>query len=276
MSASWCKVIPIIGLIAVLSAPLGVARAQEPSASAGAPASPVGGPDASYVLGPDDEIEVDVLGRSDFKTRGHINQDGTIQLPYIGATMAANHTVTQFSAEVAAALEKGGYFEHPIVSVDIVSYASRYVTVLGYVGHPGLLPIDRNYRLSEVVAKVGGATAEGADYVILRPINGSERKYMIKDLAIGDLNSDPYVNPGDKIYIPKGEIFYITGQVRSPGTYPLVADMTLRMAISRGGGVTDLGSISHAKVTRGGKVAHIKLEDMVQPGDIIDIGEKLF
>ena len=52
-----------------------------------------------------------------------------------------------------------------IVEVEVVSYASRYVTVLGAVGSPGLIPMDRPYRLSEILARVGGARQDGADHV---------------------------------------------------------------------------------------------------------------
>jgi len=276
MGAYRLKAKFIVGLsIALLaSAPLAVqADAQTPAVAS---AAPTGGPDQSYILGPDDVVQVEVLGRDDFKIQARITQQGTIQLRYIGAVPAANRTTTQLAQDVTNALQAGGYFAHPVVSVDIISYASRYVTVLGQVDHPGLVPIDRNYRVSEVLAKVGGVAADGAVYVILRPMSGAERQLTVKDLATGDLNEDPYVSPGDKIYVPKAEVFYISGQVKAPGAYPIISDMTLLMAISKGGGVTDLGSTGKAKVTRGGKTIHVKLDDKIEPGDVINIGERLF
>lgn len=99
-----------------------------------APAQPAGMPDQAYILGPEDVVQVEVLGRTDFTTRTKIGADGKIQLPLLGAIPAADRTVLQFRDQVRDALQKGGFFNRPIVDVQVASYASRYVTVLGAVG----------------------------------------------------------------------------------------------------------------------------------------------
>src|SRR5580658_6656284 len=124
--------------------------------------------DQGYVLGPQDVIEVDVLGQADFKVRAPIGADGSIELPFLGKVAAANKTTIQLSSDIEHALEAGGFYSHPILSVQIVAYSSRYVTVLGEVGTPGLVPIDKAYHLSEILARVGGMKEDAADYVIVR------------------------------------------------------------------------------------------------------------
>ena len=254
-----------------------------PSPSAGAAAAvqtPGNVPkraDDGYVMGLEDMVEVEVLGRNDFKVRGKIGSDGAIQLPYVGSVPAANKTTLQLGDDVKAALEKGGYYKNPIMRVEVVGYASRYVTVLGNVGSPGLVPVDRPYRLSEILARVGGVRENGADYVVLTPEKGEVKKLSVKTLATGDRAQDPYVSPGDKIFSPQAELFYISGQVKQPGAYPLNGDLTLRMAIARGGGLTDIGSEKSTKVTHtDGKVEKPGLSGQIKPGDVIVVGERLF
>jgi polysaccharide export outer membrane protein len=240
------------------------------------PTQPAGMPDQGYVLGPEDVVQVDVLGRTDFSTKAKIGADGKIQLPLLGAVPASDRTVLQFRDQIRDALQKGGFFNRPIVDVQVVSYASRYVTVLGAVGSPGLIPVDRPYRLSEIIARVGGVRESGADHVVLRTKSG-ERNYAMKDLATGDESHDPYVQPGDKIFAPNGDVFYIKGQVKAPGSYILLPHMTLTMALARGGGLTDLGSDSHIKVVR--KNVEMSPKDLnmeVLPDDVIDVGEGWF
>jgi polysaccharide export outer membrane protein len=233
--------------------------------------------DQTYILGPSDVIEVSVLAHPEFTTRGRIAEDGTVLLPYLGGVIARDQTTNELGEKVSRLLEKGGYFPHAIVKVDIVSYASRYVTVLGEVATPGLVPVDKAYRLSEIIAKVGGVKDSGADYVVLRPQHGPERNLTIKDLATGDEAQDPFVAPGDKIYSPKAEVFYVSGQVNAPGAYGLLPDMTVKMAIARGGGVTQLGSESRIQLTRRGvKQSHVDLNSKVEAGDILYIAERLF
>jgi polysaccharide export outer membrane protein len=234
-------------------------------------------PAQDYALGAGDVIEVNVLGRDDFKTRARIRPDGTILLPFLGAVSAAQRTPTELSGSVAAALRSGGYYSNPVVSVDVVSYASQYVTVLGAVTTPGLVPIDRAYRLSEIMARVGGTRAGGADYVVLRPATGQEQRFPIKTLATGDLSQDPLVSPGDKIYVPDAELFYIYGEVNSPGAYPIMSEPTLRKALARGGGVKPTGTTRRLKIYRQGqKVEAEDLAAALQPGDVIVVGERLF
>jgi polysaccharide export outer membrane protein len=233
--------------------------------------------DQNYIIGPGDTVEVDLLERTDFNTKAKVGTDGMIQLPYIGSIAAADRTTQKLSDQIGAALIKGGFFSHPILSVQVVSYAARYVTVLGAVAQPGLVSIDRPYHLSEIIARVGGVKDSGADYVIVRPAKGPERHLSIRALATGEASDDPFVSPGDTIFNPIAELFYISGQVKSPGAYAIISGMTLRMAIGRGGGLTDLGSDHGIKITRGGhKVGKVDLDSKIEPGDVIVIGERLF
>jgi polysaccharide export outer membrane protein len=255
--------------------PLGVLVAQ--ATGAAPPAASSEAAEQPYILGPEDVVELEVLGRADFKTRAKIGSDGTILLPYVGQMQAADRTTKQLAAEVTAALEAGSYFQRPILRVEVVSFASRYVTVLGAVGSPGLVPINRAYRLSEILARVGGISAASADYVVVRPEQGPEHRYSIKALTTGELSQDPYVAPGDKIFLPTAEIYYLSGQVRSPGQYAVAPDLTIRMAIARAGGLTELGSNKRIKINRKNKkVGKVSLDDVVQAGDVIEIGERLF
>ncbi len=265
----------LCGSTAVSAQSAGATRSQ----AAADPVGPAADDTASqnYILGAADVIEVSVLGRPDFTTKGRIGEDGTIRVPYLGSVTASNKTTVQLADELGKALESGGYFSHPIVKVDVSSYASRYVTVLGNVGSPGLIPVDRAYRLSEIVARVGGVKETGADYVVFRPRVGAERHITVQALATGDLKDDPYVSPGDKIYSPDADLFYVSGQVKAPGAFPLRANVTLRMAISRAGGLTESGSDKSVTVTRAGqKLPHVDLDSKVMPGDILLIGERLF
>lgn len=230
----------------------------------------------SYVLGPDDVIEVDVLGRQDFKTRARVRSDGTIILPLIGTVEVANRNGIQLSEEIGAQLKKGGYFANPLVTVDIVSYASRYVTVLGSVASSGLVPVDRGYRVSEILARVGGIKDGAADYVVLSRNGGGDMRLKVRDLATGSEEQDPFVQPGDKIFAPQAELIYVTGQVNAPGAYPMVSDMSLRMALARGGGVGPNGSERRVRVTRDGREVRVGLDDKIQSGDVISVGERFF
>jgi len=230
----------------------------------------------AYVLGRDDVVEVGLLGRSDFGGRARVQADGTIQLPLIGKVAAAEHTTSELADTIRKALQTGGYYADPVVNVEVVTFTSRYITVLGAVGQPGLVPMNKPYRLSEILARVGGVREGGADYLIVRSANGVEKHYTISDIATGDLTQDPYAQAGDKIYAPMAEVYYLYGQVKNPGVFTMVPGITLRMAIARAGGVTEQGSDKSGEVTRGGKTTKEDNTAKVLPGDVIFIKERLF
>lgn len=230
----------------------------------------------AYVLGRDDVIEVGLLGRTDFGGRARVQADGTIQLSFIGKVPALDKTTSELSDDIRKALQTGGFFADPVVTIEVVGYASRYVTVLGSVASPGLVPINRPYRLSEILARVGGIRDGAAEYIAVRSESGAEKRFMIKDLSIGDISQDPFVSPGDKIYAPVGETFYIYGKVNAPGAFILQNGMTVRMALAKASGLAESGSDKKIDVNRSGKKLKAKLDDKVEPGDVMVVGERLF
>lgn len=235
-----------------------------------------------YILGPGDVMEVTVVGQEEYRARVQVQTDGSVQLPYLNAVPAANMAVLDFQADVARRLRAGGYYTNPAVSVIIVSYASRYVVVLGEVARPGLLPIDRNYRLSEIVARAGGITQLGVDTVSLTRETGEQMQVSLQDMATGGPDKDPVVAAGDRIFVARMQeedrkLFYIYGQVTAPGSYPLAEGMSLRMALARGGGLTPLGSEGRVKVFREGEeIRNVDMSQTILPGDVIRVGERFF
>ncbi|HEY3948376.1 SLBB domain-containing protein [Phenylobacterium sp.] len=252
-------------------------QGQEAAPAGSAPAAPV---DSSYVIGVGDVVEIGLVGRQDFTNRVRVATDGTVLLPLIGHIKAVDRNVIELSDDVRQALIKGGFYSDPVVRADVVGISSRYVTVLGNVAAPGLLPLDRNYRLSEIIAKVGGRGGTGGTYVLLTRAGADKAvRYSIDKLAQGSGDDDPIVKAGDKIYVPTSEteVFYISGEVKSPGAFPVSDKMSIRQAIARGGGVTENGSENKVTLIRDGKeVKKVSLDDPVKVGDIIKIGERLF
>ena len=233
-------------------------------------------PTAAYVLGPDDVIEVEVLGQADFgKPRVRIKSDGTVPLPVVGTLTAGGLSTTELASAIQRKLVDAQYYANPSVNVEVVGFASSYVIVLGAVAQPGLVPINRAYRVSEILARVGGVKESSGDYVVLSSAKGTERKIPIVGLSRNGPN-DPFVAADDKLFVPEAESFYIYGQVNAPGAYMLKNGMTLRQALARGGGLTSSGSEKKVSVYRGEQKMKLALDTKLLPGDVVVVGERLF
>lgn len=228
-----------------------------------------------YLLGPRDEVEISVVGRDDYRAKIQVQPDGNVTLPLIGVIGAENRTLAQLRDDIRARLISGGYFTSPDILVTLTNAVSRYVVVLGEVGTPGVVPVDRVYSLSELIARAGGLRGVGTDIVTFTPAGGTSQKYSLKAIGTGAA-ADPAVNPGDRIFVAPPELFYIYGQVGAPGSYPIDEGLTIRRALARSGGLTALGTEKRVKLYRGDVVVRASLDEKVQPGDTIVVGERVF
>lgn len=228
-----------------------------------------------YVLGKGDVIETAVIGRTDFDARVEVQEDGTVSLPFVGAVSAVGRTPLELRDELRARLIRGGFLEDPVVTVSIATFRSRYVTVLGQVNQPGIVPIDRAYRLSEIVARAGGVSAAADTIVLTRP-DGSSQSLSLRAIAAAPVTQDPQVGSGDKVFVASPATFYIYGEVNTPGAFPLERPMTVQMALARGGGLTALGSAKRVKLVRGGREVKVGLNEELRSDDVLVVGERFF
>ncbi|MGH9914058.1 MAG: polysaccharide biosynthesis/export family protein [Pyrinomonadaceae bacterium] len=64
------------------------------------------------------------------------------------------------------------------------------------------------------------------------------KKVNINGLLRGESNQNLLVEPGSIVNIPPADVFYVAGEVRAPGSFPLRDGTTLRQAISLAQGTT--------------------------------------
>lgn len=230
-----------------------------------------------YVLGPDDSVQVIVYGQSEFNVTTRVKADGTIVMPLIGIVKASGETNITLAKSVTDKLVASGYLKDPLVNVEVGSYISRSVNIAGAVGAPGIVPLDRPYHALEALLKAGWVRADGANFVYLRRQGQPERKLEVEQLVRGDANSDPLLVPGDTLFVPPAETFFIYGQINAPGMKGILPGMTIRQAIALSGGVSASGKADKVGLVRGnGKEIDADPSMKVQNGDVIIIKERLF
>lgn len=86
---------------------------------------------------------------------------------------------------------------------------------------------QRTTPVSEVVENAKGTNAgiEGeTEFELFRA--------QIGGLSKGRFDQNVLIQPGDVVYIPPAEVFYVAGEVRAPGQYQYKEGMTLRQAIT--------------------------------------------
>jgi polysaccharide export outer membrane protein len=194
-------------LIAASMAFLGAAHAQEAASSqpAGAQAF-AAGTEANYRLSPNDLIYVKVFQEDDLNSSLRISEDGTVIFPLIGSVKLGGQTVEAATRTIHDLLD-ARFLVNPQVTVTVLGYANRHITVLGQVQKPG----DYNLRdqgsvsLLQAVGMAGGFTrlANSAQIIVKRNVDGEEKILHLngKTMASDDRSEPFMVLPGDTITV---------------------------------------------------------------------------
>lgn len=237
-------------------------------------------------LGVGDQVNLQVFGRPEFNTTTYVSDDGTINVPLVGAVEVVGKSPSGAATVVAKALKAGQFLVNPQVSLMLPAFKSQQVSVLGEVRNPGRYSLESKTTLLDLLAQAGGISETGATTVYLIRSN-PEGKALRQPIDLRGLASgrgdvpDVRIKSGDSVYVPKAEQFYVYGEVQNPNMYRLESGTTVLQAISRSGGLTPRGSDSRIVIKRRGKNGKYEnfsadLTDYVQADDVIRVKERIF
>jgi polysaccharide export outer membrane protein len=163
-------------------------------------------PVRAYTLVPDDTIEMKVYRHGDLDTRARLAEDGTVVLPLLGSIAIGGKTADEARQTIRGLLAKD-YLVNPQVSLSVVEYAKRLITVMGEVQRPGTfeLPHDQVVNLLQAIAMAGGYTRLGAPgkVVVQRMENGQKQIFRINTGSmVQNVEVQPFnIRPGDTITV---------------------------------------------------------------------------
>jgi polysaccharide export outer membrane protein len=146
--------------------------------------------DGNYVLSPQDVVEISVFQEDELGVKARIGEDGTVQMPLLGAVRIGGRTVRQAQAIIEEALKKD-YLVAPQVSISVADFAKRRFAVLGQVQKPGTyeLPGNEVLDLMQAIGIAGGYTrsANPGKIIVKRVVQGSEKIFRLngKEMARG-------------------------------------------------------------------------------------------
>ncbi|MCL4838031.1 MAG: polysaccharide biosynthesis/export family protein [Thermoanaerobaculia bacterium] len=252
---------------------------------------------SGYRIGPKDVLGVKVLEASELNVERRVADDGTIDLPRVGAVSAVGLTAREFAARLRSLLEEK-YFQQATVEVEVLEFRSRPIVVIGAVRSPGNLAFSGRWTLLEALTAAGGLAGEhgGVVHVVRRAENGLSDQITIRvdDLLV---KADPRVNipifANDLVNVPAAASLtvYFLGEVATKGAVSLrsVDRASLLVAVARAGGLTDRAS-SEILIKRkepDGRTSEIKAnfkrvlsgrdpDPELQDGDVIVVKEAFF
>ena len=160
-----------------------------------------------YTLGPNDVVEIEVLRHPEFGGKFLINQEGKLQLKFVGDLEVKGMTKVQLEDKLKESLAQ--YVVSPEINVTIVEYGSKVFYVMGEVATPGqFIMKSEGIALRDAIHLAGLPTSNAAlrKCRIITPAVNGKAKVRSADLYAllycGDLRKDITVMPGDILYVP--------------------------------------------------------------------------
>ncbi len=181
------------------------AAAPAPAQAQSSPGMPVAN-DSSYVIGPSDDLTVNVWQQADLSASVPVRPDGMISLPLINDIQATGRTPMQLMNAIVEKLGTLGV-KSPLVTVTVTSIKSKFIYVLGQVGRAGTLPMTPGMTVLQAIATSGGLTlfAKQTKIEIRRTQNGQLVRipFNYKEVIKGvHPEQDILLQPNDTIYVP--------------------------------------------------------------------------
>ena len=180
--------------------PVTVPPAATPAASA-----PGAAPATTYVIGPEDGLEISVWKDETLKTTSLVRPDGGISFPLVGEVAAAGRTADQLRDELRKRLDK--YVPDAVVTVAVVHVASYRIYVLGRVNKPGDFAVGRDIDVLQALSLAGGLTpfAHENDIRVVRKVDGRTTTLPFRYADVlkdGDLAQNITLRSGDVLLVP--------------------------------------------------------------------------
>ena len=157
---------------------------------------------STYLIGPEDILNVEVYQNDNLSRLVNVRPDGKITLLLIGDVQAEGLTPERLTAQV-----KEGYstlINNPEVAISVMQVLSKSFTITGKVNKPGRLQLVTPLRVFDALGLSGGFQ-DFADQKNIQIIRGGQRlKFNYKDFVKGKkeaLDQNIWLQNGDTIYV---------------------------------------------------------------------------
>lgn len=198
----------------------------------------------NYVLGPGDQLDINVYGVQQFGYSATISKNGTVNIPNVGevflsglAFEAAKNKLQKQIGRIYSTLASNG----SKLSVSVSNYRTILVTIIG-AQQPG------NYRLSAMSSvynalHVAGGPSDIGSYRKIELIRNNKVIRTIdlyRFLTKGDQSDNVSLTDNDVIRIPSydGRIT-LEGEIKRPGIFEVINGENLQNVINYASGFTE-------------------------------------
>ncbi len=198
----------------------------------------------NYVLGPGDEVIIDIWGTNQATIRRTISPDGTINIPDVGMISLNGMTIKQADSYMKKKLGQiysvDGDNAKSEIKLTLGNIRTIQVNMMGEVANPGTYYLSSLSNIYHALHRAGGVSRLGT----LRDIQLIRNGKVIATVDIYDFiregkMDDTILEEGDIINVPTYDIIVdIAGNVKRPMSYELKEGETIADLIDYAAGFT--------------------------------------
>lgn len=212
---------------------------------------------ANYILGPDDELTINVFGYSEQMYNLTINAEGNIYIPSVGPVKVTGLTIEAASDKIrnklASTIYKAIRTGQTKVEVSLGKIRSVRVIVIGQATKPGTYTVSSLTTLFNMLYLCGGPNEMGS-FRNIELIRGNKTILTVDlygFLLRGDRKDNILLQEQDVIRIPYYDTRVVMeGSVKRPGKFELKPTENFAQLLTYSGGFADSAYRSSVQVTR--------------------------
>ncbi|MEJ2905636.1 SLBB domain-containing protein [Pedobacter panaciterrae] len=208
----------------------------------------------SYVVGPDDELLIDLSGDNEVNYKLKVSPDGTIRLQYVGLISVGGLTIEQATSKIRSSMAstypslRSG---RTSVAITLGNIRSIKVTVIGEVVKPGSYTVPSLFTVFNALYESGGPNRNGS----FRKIQVVRNNKVVSTIDVYDflLNGIQLNNirlqDQDVINVPVYQTrVEMAGEVKRPALYEALNTETLEDMVRFAGGFSNDAYTAQIKV----------------------------
>ena len=206
---------------------------------------------AGYVLGPGDEVLIDIYGTSQSSQKYAISPEGLIIIEKIGPVEIAGLTAEQAQAKIRSKM--GEHYQGSSIKLTVGQTRTVIVNILGEVINPGTYTLSAFSTVFNALYLAGGVTEIGT----LRNIKVSRGGKIISKIDVydyilnGKLTGNVMLQDNDAIIVGAYDVLVnISGSIKRPMFYEMKEGETLKSLLDYSGGFKSEANKSIISVER--------------------------
>ncbi len=182
-------------------------------------------------IGAHDLIAVSVYGAPELTRTVRVTADGFLGLPMLKLRVKAQTLMpAELESIIAEALRAENILVEPVVTVTVVEYHSRPISIVGSVRRPLTFQALGATTLLDALTRAEGLAPEAGPEILVsrkQPGENGSPATLIQRIPVKGLidEADPELNVrlygGEEIRVPEVGKVYVVGNVRRPGAFPV-------------------------------------------------------